>query len=256
MYSFILDGMTWSYSRIKTYEECPYRFFLKYIYGCEDKPLFFAEYGSFVHDVLEQFYLKKLTRDGAVTLYLSKFASKVTSQAPSPSVYLSFFKSGLSYLEIIEHPSGEVLAAEKYVRFKLDQYPFIGFVDLVIKAEDQSIEIWDHKSHPLKERSGRKTPTKTDQELDEYLRQLYLYAIPIAKCYGVHPSRLVFNCYRKGIVIKEPFRPDRLEEARNWALSKIAEIRRAKAFPPVIEFFKCKYLCSVHDHCEYFGASS
>ena len=256
MYSFILDGMTWSYSRIKTYEECPYRFFLKYIYECEEKSLFFAEFGSFMHNVLEQFYLKKLTRDGAVSLYLSEFASKVTGQAPSPSVYLSFFSSGLSYLEIMGHPTGQVLAAEKCVRFRLGRYPFIGFVDLIVRSPDQTIEIWDHKSHPLKERSGKNPPTKTDQELDDYLRQLYLYAIPVAAMYGVSPSRLVFNCYRKGVVIREPFNPDRLEEAEWWAVSQIESILSAKSFPPKMEFFKCKYLCSVQDHCEYFGTSS
>lgn len=256
MYSFILDGMTWSYSRIKTYEDCPYRFFLRYIYDCEEKSLFFSSYGSFMHEILERFYLNKLTRDGASLHFLTNFNGKVVADAPSPSVYLSFFESGLDCLEKLKKPSGKVLAAEKPVRFSVGGYPFIGFVDLIVEGEDHSIEIWDHKSHPLKERSGRKKPTKTDQELDAYLRQLYLYAIPVCLEYGVNPSNLVFNCYRKGVLIREPFLQERFDEAKRWAISCIEQIKRAKSFPPDIAYFKCRYLCSVSDHCEYYHASS
>ena len=209
-----------------------------------------------MHEVLEQFYLKKLSRDGAISLYLSDFKTRVTGEAPSPSVYTSFFSSGLTSLECLCSPSGEVLAVEKFFRFRIDRYPFIGYVDLIVKAEDGTIEIWDHKSHPLKARSGRQTPTKTDQELDEYLRQLYLYAIPVCKKYGVNPARLVFNCYRKGTLIKEVFRPERLEEAKQWAVGRIEAIKESKLFPPNIEYFGCRYLCSVSDHCEYYQASS
>ena len=32
-YAPLIDDMTWSYSRVKSFEDCPYKWFLKYIVG-------------------------------------------------------------------------------------------------------------------------------------------------------------------------------------------------------------------------------
>ena len=254
MYSFVVDGMTWSYSRLKAFEECPYQFFLKYIYGCTDeKRLFFSDYGTFMHSILEKFYLKKLTAEELVPYYLNHYFDEVQGAAPSEQVFSSFFESGLEYLRNIKYVDGTILGVEVPVSFEIDRFPFTGFVDLIVRDDDGTIEIWDHKSHPLKPRSYRKQPTKSDVELDEYLKQLYLYAIPVCKMYGIAPNHLVFNCYRKGILIREPFFEDRLDEAKKWAVSVIQQIRTSSEFFPKMEYFKCRYLCGVQRECEYFA---
>ncbi|MGN1156970.1 MAG: PD-(D/E)XK nuclease family protein, partial [Agathobacter sp.] len=53
--SHIIDDMVWSYSRITSYETCPYRFFLTYILKLEKKRLFFSDYGSFIHSIIEKY---------------------------------------------------------------------------------------------------------------------------------------------------------------------------------------------------------
>ena len=41
-YSFLIDSMTWSYSRLQSYQKCPYGFFVHYILGeDEDADLLF-----------------------------------------------------------------------------------------------------------------------------------------------------------------------------------------------------------------------
>lgn len=72
-------------------------------------------------------------------------------------------------------------------------------------ARDGTLCILDHKSRSLKPRSNRKKKPKTDEEPDQYLRQLYLYSIPITNEFGRMPAFLKFNCYRTGVRIKEPF---------------------------------------------------
>ena len=69
-----------------------------------------------------------------------------------------------------------------------------GVIDLVGRSDTGGLVIVDHKSRALKPRSKRKKPTKTNQELDEYLRQLYLYAVPEGE--GLHSSQpIVYNLF-------------------------------------------------------------
>ena len=45
-YAPLIDDMVWSYSRIKAFEDCPYRWYLKYIKKFHGKDMFFSSYGS------------------------------------------------------------------------------------------------------------------------------------------------------------------------------------------------------------------
>lgn len=136
------------------------------------------------------------------------------------------------------------------VDFFIGDKPFTGIIDCVAKDGD-SIIILDNKSRALKPRSGRKKPTKSDLELDEYLRQLYLYSIPIQTEFQQYPERLEFNCFRMQQIISEPFREDALEHAKLWALQTIDTITQNEDWSPKMEYWKCKYLCDHSHQCEY-----
>lgn len=251
MTSFVVDQMTWSYSRLKAFEDCPYGFFLRYIYHCQQTRTFFADYGSFVHSILADIYLGKITADDACAIYASEFAQRVVNDAPSPSTYLNYFNAGLDAVKHPRMPSGKILGVERKVKFKVGQYDFVGIIDLVVEANDGSIEIWDHKSKALKPRTKRLKQSVQDMVLDEYLRQLYLYSIPVIEIYGRKPKTLVFNCYRTGTVIREPFDPVKLGEAKNWATSTIEKVRACEKYLPSADYFKCRYICSMRDECEF-----
>lgn len=47
-YAPLIDDMTWSYSRVKSFETCPYKWYLRYIVGLRGKRMFFADYGTFM----------------------------------------------------------------------------------------------------------------------------------------------------------------------------------------------------------------
>ena len=59
-YEPIIKDMTWSYSRVKAFDMCPYGWYLKYIQKIRGKDMFFSSYGSFVHKLLEQYYKGEL----------------------------------------------------------------------------------------------------------------------------------------------------------------------------------------------------
>lgn len=249
-YSFIISDMTWSYSRLTTYEDCPYRFYLTYIKKIKGVRHFFSDYGSFMHLIIEKFLTGELKKNELVDYYLAHFKNNVVGKAPSQTIFQNYFRQGLEYLSQIEAPYNEVIGIEKEVEFKIGDKNFIGYIDQVSKGD--GIDITDNKSRALKPRSKKKKPTKTDEELDKYLRQLYIYSIAIEKEYGELPKNLIFNCFRTQTIIKEPFNIRAYEDTKKWALNTIDTIAKESEWKPNIEGFKCKYLCDVCKKCEYF----
>lgn len=251
-YSFLVDGMTWSYSRISAFEDCPYGFLLRYIKSTEVKPNFFTQYGSFIHDILRQYYSGELDISKLPEYYMLNFWLCVTKKAPSRKVFANYFSQGLNYLsDSVKTPDGSIVGVEKSVSFCIGDKAFVGFIDLVTDCDGELV-ITDHKSRDLKPRTKGGKYTKSDAELDKYLRQLYLYAIPIEKEFGRLPAALRFNCFRTGTEISQPFDKAKYKETQLWALDTIDKIRQEKQWKPNLDWFKCKYLCGVSDQCEYF----
>lgn len=247
--SHIIDEMVWSYSRLTTFETCPYRFFLTYILKLDKKRLFFSDYGSFVHKIIEKYLTGELESDRMEMYYLTEWKNNVFGQAPNSSIFKNYFQQGLQYMRNFSFPYENIVKVEKKIEFKINEKPFVGFIDAV--AADSGIIIVDNKSRDLKQRSGRKKPTKTDCELDKYLRQLYLYSTDIYNEYQKFPAELCFNCFRSGTVIKEPFVKEKYDDTQDWALDLIDTIRNTDDWVPNVDYFVCNYLCDVCHHCEY-----
>lgn len=250
-YSNIIEDMTWSYSRITCFEDCKYKFFLKYILEKDSCNLFFSDYGSFMHNCIEKYFKKELSVDELPSYYLQRFFENVKTKPPSYSVFKNYFHQGLEYLKNIENVFGEIIGVEERIEFNIDDLDMVGIIDLVYRNGDK-ISICDNKSRTLKPRSKRKKPTKTDKELDDYLRQLYLYSIPLSKIFSSQPERLVFNCFRNPNVIEEKYDERKTEDIKVWIKEKVNEIINEEKWEPNIDFFKCRYLCDVKNHCEYY----
>lgn len=247
--SHIIGDMTWSYSRITTYENCPYCFYLKYIKKAKGIRHFFSDYGSFMHLIIQKYLDKELSKDELVGYYLTNFRKNVVGKAPNKSIFLNYFNQGIEYLKNIEEPTEEVIGIEKEVKFNIEDKEFIGYIDKVTVGD--GIRITDNKSRALKPRTKRKKPTKTDEELDKYLRQLYIYSISIYDEYKKFPKWLTFNCFRTLTEINEPFKEESFEETKKWALDTIEAITNEEQWKPNIEWFKCQNLCDMCKECEY-----
>lgn len=249
-YSFLIDNMTWSYSRLSSFESCPYKFYLKYIRNYDDEPRFFSSFGSFIHLIIEKFLKGELKKEELATYYLINFRKEVTGDPPSNKVFSSYFQQGLDYVNSLSRADEEILGVEKYCSFKINDKDFVGIIDKVSRTN--GIEITDNKSKMLKPRTNKGT-AKTDEELDEYLRQLYIYSIPIKNEYGEFPTKLKFNCFRSKDIIIEPFNPIAFEKTKVWCLDLISKIRTETDWSPQVDYFKCKYICDVSSQCEYFN---
>ena len=249
-YKPLIDDMTWSYSRIKTFEDCPYRFFLKYIKGYKETEKFYASYGSFMHRLLEQYYNGVLPRDKMLSTFLLNFQSEVRGVRPRKETVRKYIDAGCEYLKNFTPFPYNKIAVEKRVEFQIDGYNFIGFIDY-LGEKDNHLYIIDNKSRVLKPRSGRAKPTAGDKELDMMLRQLYLYSVGTEQEYERLPETLCFNCFRDGRFIKEQFDMQKYEEAKSWAVDNIHKIEQTESFEPRQNFFSCFYICGVSDSCCY-----
>lgn len=249
-YRPLIEDMTWSYSRIKCFDDCPYRFFLTYICGIEERPMFYASYGSFMHRLLERYYKGELTPEEMRLKYLLDFRNSVAGERPKESTVYNYINQGAAYLADFKPIKCRPVAIEKKLDFTVRGEKFTGFSDLVGVCDDTD-ELWivDHKSRDLKQRSNRKKPTVSDAELDQYLRQLYLYAVPVREMFGKYPDMLVFNCFRTNTVISEPFSEPAFNAALDWAKNKIEEIKNTEDFHPYIDYFQCRYICGVGHEC-------
>lgn len=248
----IISQMTWSYSRIRCFEDCPYKFFLTYIRPCDEEERFFASYGSFVHAIMA-LYLKGLLRKDQLALYyLLNFSKEVHGFAPNRKVFTNYFEAGYRYLSDCGFDTN-VIAVEESMEFEIGEHSFVGIIDYVrLNPEDGSLVLGDHKSKDLKPRSHKCKPTKSDAELDTYLEQLYLYCKPFKERYGRFPDFLEFNCFRTGVVITEPFEI----ETYNSVIDKFSvipnNISMNTEWKPNLEYFKCRYLCGKSGSCEYY----
>jgi RecB family exonuclease len=253
-YSQQIASFTWSYSRIKTFEDCPYKFFLKYLRfpGHKGKDLFFANYGSFIHELLRAFNTGEKTAAQIQTEYLIDFSNQVKAPPPNEKVFKTYFLDGLNYLKTIRPPENEVLSVEEKADFAIEGVPFVGYIDLVERDKSGLILVADYKSKTLKPHSKKSKSTKSDAELDIYLRQLYLYARYISEKYGQYPSALRLNCFRNGLVIDTPFNEVAYDDTVNWAIAMTKTIAKETEFSPSIEWFPCKYVCEMQGHCDYW----
>jgi hypothetical protein len=255
-YSFIIDNMVWSYSRVNSYATCPYSWYLNYILGEARRDSFYGEYGTLMHEKIAELYSGEKSKEEVLFEYMGEFHKKVFSPSFALKDYNAtkekYFNIGADYIENfkpLEH--SKILEIEKQSSFKIKDYNFTAIIDLVLKQDNGDIIIVDHKSTDIKPRSKRGKVTQGDLELEEYLKQLYVYSIPIYNEYGKYPSKLCFNCFKSGVLIEEEFDKQKLDNTIDWIYATIDRIKAEKEWKPVITYMFCKDLCSARGICEY-----
>ena len=262
-----------------TYNTCPKSFFLQYIECKERSESSFGQYGSFCHSVFEKYAKGELEAYELLDEYAEKFDEMVTEPFP-PNKHVDlrekYYNQGHDcFSDFGGFDDYEILAVEKRVSFLLwNTFPFTGVIDLVVRDKDGNLIIIDHKSKAifkrkcLCEKCGKSysmefaekknfqctkkcggSLVEDKKEAKEYLRQLYIYSIPVLEEYGEYPKKLVFNFFREGGFWETDFELESLHEAENWVLQTIDLIRSDDSFAPKKSDFFCDFICGVRQHC-------
>ena len=259
------EDYRWSYSRISKYDDCKYAWYLKYIEEIETQELFFSQFGKFIHEIYASILLGNLSSEKAVDYFLTNFRREVTAKAPSDKVFSSYFASGLKAMKEIdaflnEISNYEIAGVEMPVEFSLGNNKFVGIIDLLLKDSSENFIIVDHKSRILKPRS-KKGNLKSDAELDNYFKQLYLYSVAIKEVYGKFPAELWLHCYRNTnnkIIKDDAYKLMDKGDSFYWYSfeqkfsDRIKQIKSTKEWIPNYDWFACTNLCECHNECEYY----
>ena len=235
---FILDDKVWSFSSISNYNNCPKCFYLSYL---QDPPLdkesnAFAQWGTLCHSLLERYVKDELELYELGAKYEEEYDKIVTLFFPfNKYVDLNekYYLYGKEYFNSFNGFSDdwEIVDSEKEIHLDINGNMFIGYIDLIVRDKNnREYIIIDHKS---------KAKFKDEKEQAEYARQLYLYSLYIKQTYGKYPSRLIFNMFRANEIINIAFNEQALNEAVNWFVNSIKDIKKDNKF---LDKIKIRYI--------------
>lgn len=246
-YAPVLDAMTWSFSRVNTYCQCPHQFKLCYLDRKKQTDNAFGQWGSFCHSIFERYLKGQIELFELADVYEREYFEKVTLLFPSANFMdldWYYYDKGLSVFSSFNGlPDNlEFIASEQKVFTKINGRNFIGYIDVVLRDKaDGGLIIQDFKS---------KKAFKSKKEQAHYALQPYLYSHYIKEKYGVYPKMLRFDMFRVGKIVDIPFVEKDFKKADEWFTSTIDSIYSDKEFKANYDEFFCKNLCGVRGYCD------
>lgn len=258
---FIIGTMLWSFSRLNSFwSGCKYEWYKHYIECEPSKQGFYGAGGGYAHKILEMYAKGELSVFELSQYFEDHFAEEVPYDAP-PNKYKDlkseYYQKILEYFDNIDLPLDqyEVVGVEKEVRFNIGDYPFIGFIDLLLRDPvDGKLILCDHKSSTIKKRKNGSISKTDEKHFLEFKRQQYLYSQAVMEEFGEGSVKaLWWNMFKDRDWIKIPFDRGEYQEAHDWALDTIHTIENETEWLPSPEFFYCNWMCSISDVCPYKG---
>ncbi len=252
-----LDKMVWSFSRVNSFKQCSYQWYLHYIEEHEGIPNAFAQFGTICHQTIEKYLKGELDMFTVSQYYQDNYPEIVTCDFPA-NKYVDLgekaYNAGLDYFNNInfDFDRYEILGVEKELNFKVGKYPFKGYADAVFRdRETNEIILCDQKTASFKYLKNGEISSTNGEHFLAFLRQEYLYCIPLIEEYG-KVDYLSWNMIRDKRIIKEPFNEAEFIEAKEWAKFIIEKIENEVLWLPNKEkSYYCNTLCDIRGCCLY-----
>ena len=246
--------MTWSFSRLHAWEQCPYAFYLKYIEQRDGESNYYAANGKCMHEVFEAILTNQIPLDECTQCYADKYdlICETTKQSTMDSTYEKCMDY-LCTIDGIDLEKYEILGVELKLDFNIGKYKFVGYADLVVKNKKSGeVILVDHKqaTHFMK-KDG--TPLKNQLEnFLAYRHQMYIYCKGLKDCFGIDVNKIIWHHFKdNGELTIIPFETDEYEGTLQWAVNTIEEIKKDKKFLNKRSYVLCSSLCDYRNDCEY-----
>lgn len=253
----------WSYSRTTSFENCKYGYYLNYIIKDDEQypneSNYYSEVGSYVHGILEKIFKGELKKEDALKYYLDNYKKSISHKTnrsimdKTHMILADYFAN----LDLNWVKNYDILGVELKMEFKIDDYDFIGFIDLLLRDKrDGKIVILDHKStdYPFKADGGIKK--KVEHSFDKYKKQMYLYAYAVKQIYNEFPKEMTWNHFKNGGKLATiPFIQSEYENTIEWVRDVLTKIENEEDFEPNENYFYCTNLCNFRRSCEYHKKS-
>jgi putative RecB family exonuclease len=255
--------VTYSHSRLSTFEQCPLKFKFRYIDNLiPDIPQSIEGFlGNRVHDTLEWIYNevaknRTLELDEVIKFYVDAWNKEFVNEIKIVREDLNaehYFNQGIKFLIdyfLNNSPfKDNTIATEKLIEVTLDsegKYKLQGYVDRLVHNKDTNVfEIHDYKTS---------NTLKTQEELDKD-RQLALYCIGIKNSYkDVKDVHLIWHylAFNKKLISKRS--DQQLEQLKKEIIQLIDKIESTKEFSPNPGCL-CKW-CEFQSNCPTINNNS
>ena len=250
----------YSHSRLSTFEQCPFKFKLRYIDKIKPaiEQTIESHLGSAIHSTLEWLYDQIMNKhiptiDQTITTYAVKWQDRYTEDTLIVKKQLTqkdYFNKGVQFLMDYytkHHPFDDnTLELEKKILINLDKegnYKLQGFIDrLVYNLETEEYEIHDYKT-------ANSLPLKEKVEND---RQLALYSIAIKETFGEEKNIcLVWHYLAHNQKICSRRTNEQLAQLKSETIELIKQIELTENFP-TNQSILCNW-CEYKEYCPKFG---
>lgn len=254
----LLDNMTWSFSRLSSFDQCPYCWKRNYL-DCEEKESnAYAEYGTLCHSLLERYEKGELDMFSLPNQYEKEYYDVLQHDFP-PNKYVDlnakYHDLGFDYFSNMgwEFDGCEILGVEEKIEFSIDNKPFIGYIDLRYKDAEGNMICRDHKSADVKKTKKGSFYSKDKDKITMYKRQQYLYSRYFVE-QGIKVDFLEWNFFNSGWIYRIPWKRDEYDEAEQWAIDTIKQIYNCKNFCPNPNMYFCNFICDYRHSCSFCPA--
>ena len=238
----------YSFSKLTTFEQCKYQYYLNYIEKRKGEQNAFAQYGTFAHSLLEQHAKKDLAVWELLDAYTDLYDENVTLPFP-PNKYVdlaeSYYLDGFEFFKNFDGLDDlEILGVEMRFVEPLDDFEYTGVIDLGYRNDKGKIIVQDWKS---------KSKFANKKELANFARQPLSYGLHIKRKFNEDPDILRFYMFRKQNVVDIPFVESEYQKTLDWIRSSVNEIRTCNEWTANPSGFFCEALCDHRETCEYKG---
>lgn len=253
MYEKQLDKILWSFSTLSSYDECPYQFYLNKIEHRKEKDKnFYSDSGTIAHELLSEIISGKLKLEDSVESYIERIDEVGKIYEQSVDKKMEQFADYLTFHSLEDIEQYNILGVEKKVLFKINQYRFIGFIDLLLEEKDTGrLVVVDHKSSGKFLQKNGKPYKNKEAQFNTYKKQMYLYCKAVKDEYGKFPKQIVWNHFYDDALTKIPFNEKEYIDTLAWANETIEKIYKDVEFLHTNSYFMCSKLCDFRNSCEY-----
>jgi hypothetical protein len=204
----------------------------------------FAEFGALSHKLFEEWATGQLMSFELANAFMERFDQCVLHAFPPFPRDLGqrYYDAGLQYFRNFDGfgDDSEVAAVERKFQLDVLGYPFIGYIDLVLRRTDGSIRVIDHKSSSINTYQKKKL---------HFLRQLYLYSEAVRHLFHQSPSILSINLFREHMMLDDQFDVSKSSDLNAWISQTIDAIRKDRKWKALPSSFFCRFLCSSGAYC-------
>ena len=241
------------------FDHCKYEFYLNYIIHDDEQYLsegnYYAEVGSYVHQILAMIFNGELKVEDAVQYYIDHYDENVFYKAKESTMDKNYMLIAeyFAELELDWYEQYDIVGVELETKFKVEDYDFIGYIDLLLRdKKDGKFVVLDHKSSPYPFTKSGSIKKNSQGSFELYKKQMYLYCHAVKQLYGDFPKEMTWNHFKdKGQLATIPFVKSEYQETMKWFWDSLKEIEQEKDFEPTEEFFYCNNLCNFRNSCEY-----